>query len=40
MLAAETRTIYPSAHTLVNEKVASRLHAKDASLFGFSEQAR
>ena len=32
--------LYPSAKTLVKECVASRVHAKDATLYDFSEQAQ
>ena len=32
MLVNETDKLYPSAKTLVRDCVASRLHAKDASL--------
>lgn len=39
MLIGEVEKLYPSAKTLVKEKVASRIHAKDASLYAFSEEA-
>ena len=40
MLGGELEKLYPSAKTLVKEQVASRLHAKDATLFDFSDEAR
>jgi glucose-6-phosphate isomerase len=40
MLGGELEKLYPSAKTLVKEQVASRMHAKDATLFGFSEEAQ
>ncbi len=40
MITGETEKLYPSAKALVKECVASRLHAKDASLYDFSEDAR
>lgn len=40
MLIGEVEKLYPSAKTLVKEKVASRIHAKDASLYSFSEKAQ
>ncbi len=39
MLIGEVEKLYPSAKTLVKEKVASRIHAKDSSLYAFSEEA-
>lgn len=39
MLGGELEKLYPSAKTLVKEKVASRMHAKDATLFDFSDDA-
>lgn len=39
MLVNETDKLYPSAKTLVRDHVASRLHAKDASLYEFDEAA-
>ncbi len=39
MLVNETDKLYPSAKTLVRDRVASRLHAKDASLYEFDEAA-
>lgn len=40
MLSGDMEKLYPSAKTLVKECVASRLHAKDASLYDFSDGAR
>ena len=40
MLGVDTDKLYPSAKTLVEERVASRLHAKDATLYSFSEEAQ
>lgn len=40
MLSGEMEKMYPSAKTLVKECVASRLHAKDAGLYDFSDEAR
>ncbi|WP_139651293.1 glucose-6-phosphate isomerase [Raoultibacter phocaeensis] len=40
MLIGEVEKLYPSAKTLVKEKVASRVLAKDASLYEFSDEAR
>ena len=40
MLSGELEKLYPSAKTLVKECVASRLHARDASLYDFSDEAR
>lgn len=39
MQIGEVEKLYPSAKTLVKEKVASRIHAQDASLYSFSEEA-
>ena len=39
MLISDTEKLYPSAKILVRDKVASRLHAKDASLYEFDEAA-
>lgn len=36
----ETSKSYPSAKILVAERAASRIHAKDATLYGFSDAAR
>lgn len=40
MLSGGMEKLYPSAKTLVKECVASRLHAKDATLYDFSEPAQ
>ena len=40
MLSGDLEKLYPSAKTLVKECAASRLHAKDASLYGFAEEAQ
>ena len=40
MLSGDMEKLYPSAKTLVKECVASRLHGRDASLYGFSDEAR
>ena len=39
MLVGEVEKLYPSAKMLVKEKVASRILAKDASLYEFSDDA-
>ena len=39
MLTCQDETTYPSARTLVRNKVAGRLFAKDASLYAFDEGA-
>ena len=39
MLASETEKLYPAAKTLVRDKVASRIHAKDHTLYAFEEDA-
>ena len=39
-MSAVSETIYPSVNVLVAGKVASRVHAKDATLYGFSDEAR
>ena len=39
MLISDTEKLYPSAKILVRDKVASRLHAKDSSLYDFDEAA-
>ena len=36
----QMKQTYPSAKTLVEDKVASRVHAKDATLYSFSEEAQ
>lgn len=40
MLTNDTEKLYPSAKTLVKECIASRIHAKDASVYDFSDEAR
>lgn len=40
MLSGDMEKLYPSAKTLVKECVASRILGKDASLYGFSDEAR
>lgn len=40
MLTGEMDKLYPSAKILVKDCVASRLRAKDATLYGFSEEAQ
>lgn len=40
MISGEMEKLYPSAKTLVKECVASRIHAKDASLYDFSDAAQ
>ena len=40
MLTSDTEKLYPSAKTLVKDCIASRIHAKDASLYDFSEEAQ
>lgn len=40
MISGEMEKLYPSAKTLVKDCVASRIHAKDATLYGFSEEAQ
>lgn len=40
MLIGNLEKVYPSAKALVNNSVASRLHAKDATLYSFSEEAQ
>lgn len=40
MLVSDVEKLYPSTKTLVKEKVASRLHAKDCTLYDFSEDAQ
>ena len=39
MIASETEKLYPAAKTLVRDKAASRIHAKDHSLYNFEESA-
>ena len=40
MISGDMEKLYPSAKTLVKECVASRVHATDATLYDFSEQAQ
>ena len=40
MITGEMEKLYPSAKTLVKECIASRIHAKDASVYDFSDEAR
>ena len=40
MLISDMEKLYPSAKTLVKECVASRLRAKDATLYDFSDEAK
>ena len=40
MLSMELEKLYPSGKTLVKERIASRLRAKDDTLFAFSEEAQ
>ena len=40
MITGEMEKLYPSAKTLVKDCIASRIHAKDASVYGFSEEAQ
>lgn len=40
MITGDMDKLYPSAKTLVTNNVASRIFAKDASLYDFSEEAR
>ncbi|MBQ3106685.1 MAG: glucose-6-phosphate isomerase, partial [Eggerthellaceae bacterium] len=40
MITGDLETAYPSSDTLVRERVASRLRAKDATLYGFSAEAQ
>lgn len=39
MISTQMEKLYPSGKTLVNDRVASRIHAKDATLYDFSEDA-
>lgn len=39
MITSESEKLYPSGKTLVKHNVASRIHAKDATLYNFSEEA-
>ncbi len=40
MLTADIEKTYPAAKTLVKARAASRIHAKDATLYEFSDEAR
>ncbi|MCI8468412.1 MAG: glucose-6-phosphate isomerase [Eggerthellaceae bacterium] len=40
MITGDMEKLYPSAKTLVKDCVASRIHAKDAALYRFSEEAQ
>ena len=40
MLSGDMEKLYPSAKTFVKDCVASRLHAKDATLYNFSDEAQ
>ncbi len=40
MITGDMEKLYPSAKTLVRDRVASRLHQRDASLYGFSTEAQ
>ena len=40
MLVSDVEKLYPSTKALVKDKVASRLHAKDDTLYNFSEEAQ
>ena len=40
MLSVDIEKLYPAAKTLVKAHAASRIHAKDASLYDFSEEAQ
>ncbi|MEG1512504.1 MAG: glucose-6-phosphate isomerase [Raoultibacter sp.] len=40
MLVGDAEKLYPSTKILVKEKVASRIHAKDDTLYDFSEEAQ
>ncbi|QKF07456.1 glucose-6-phosphate isomerase [Berryella wangjianweii] len=39
MLSTELERLYPSGKTLVKDRVASRVHARDASVYAFSDEA-
>lgn len=39
MLVGEIEKLYPSAKTLVKDRVPSRIHSKDTSLYSFSDEA-
>ena len=40
MISVQLNQSYPSAKTLVEDRAASRIHAKDATLYSFSEEAQ
>ena len=40
MLSSDANKLYPSTKVLVRDRVASRLHGKDAELYGFSKEAK
>ena len=40
MLSADIEKLYPAAKALVKARAASRIHAKDATLYDFSDEAR
>ena len=40
MISCEMEKLHPSARKLVKDRVASRIHKKDASLYGFSNEAQ
>ena len=40
MITGEMEKLYPSAKTLVRDCIASRIHAKDATVYDFSDEAR
>ncbi len=40
MIIGDMEKLYPSAKTLVKDRVASRIHEQDASLYDFSDEAR
>lgn len=39
MISADMEKLYPSAKTLVKDRIASRIRAKDASVYDFSDEA-
>ena len=40
MLSVDIEKLYPAAKSLVKARAASRIHAKDATLYEFSEAAQ
>lgn len=40
MLSVDVEKLYPAAKTLVKARAASRIHAKDATLYDFSSEAQ